>query len=142
VIRIDVQPNGSGLLTLHSPQTLVAEGESRTEIANRPINRLGKLGAQEASMFKALLIRANFWTAPAQYHLDMGFGQFGTSIPKDDEVIMSDGAQWVIEGQDRTRYHVIGDDGGAFDGPVKDIGTAMIELAQMKFPSWRRGPIY
>ena len=141
IIRIDISSDIRGSLTLHSLQTITALGDRRIETVNRPIDSTKDLSHEQIARFRKLIAAANFWKLPSQFHLDMGFGRFGTPIPKDQEVVVSDGAQWVIEGQDRTRYHLIGDE-GSFPGPVWDIGLAMLHLAQQTNPSWLMGPVY
>ncbi|HEY1962145.1 MAG TPA: hypothetical protein VGG69_06995 [Rhizomicrobium sp.] len=141
IIRIDVLPDMSGTLTLHSLQTITALSNRRVEVANRPIDSIKLLSRRHIAGFRELVASAEFWKSPSQFHLDMGFGPLGTPIPKDQEIVASDGAQWVIEGENKNQYHLMGDE-GSIPGPVWDIGLAMLHLAQKTNPSWLMGPVY
>ena len=141
IVRIDVLHNGTGTLTLHSDRTITSLRGVDLVIAELPINSKGLLNRKQVAEFRKLIATENFWKLPSQFHLDMGFGALGTPIPKGQGIVVSDGAQWVIEGQSKTRYHLIGDE-GSLPGPVWNIGLAMLHLAQDTNPSWLMGQVY
>lgn len=141
IVRIDVAPDMTGTLTLHSDRTIVLQRELTSQQTKQPINSVTALTRQQVAALRKLIRHDRFWNSPSQFHLNMEFGPFATPIPKGQEILVSDGAQWVIEGQSGDRYHVIGDEGG-FPGPVWDIGLAMLHLAQRANPLWLMGPVY
>lgn len=141
IIRIDIARNMTGFLTLHAAKTITSFSDLQVVTADKPINSTTTLSRQQVAVFRKLVASKKFWTLPSQFHLDMGFGPFSSPLPKGQEIVVSDGAQWVIEGQSRSRYHIIGDEGG-FPGPVWDIGLAMLHSAQRENPSWLMGPVY
>jgi len=110
-------------------------------VAETPIDSTSLLNREQIKEFRRLIAVEDFWKLPSQFHLDMGFGSLGTSIPKGHGIVASDGAEWVIEGQSKNQYHLIGDEGG-FPGPVWNVGLAMLHMAQDGNPLWLMGPVY
>lgn len=141
IARIDVLRDGTGTLTLHSDRTITSLRGLDLVISDTPVNSTRLLNRKQVTVFRRLVAVENFWKLPSQFHLDMGFGSLGTPIPEGQGIVVSDGARWVIEGQSKTRYHLIGDE-GSLPGPVWNIGLAMLHLAQDKNPSWLMGPVY
>lgn len=131
VLRLEIQSDtGASLRAV----------EVRTHSDQIQLARTAFLTPEQIAKFRAFIVAQNFWTAPTEFHLVMGFGPFATKVS--DAVVMSDGAQWIIEGMDAGCYHVMGDDGGAFESPVREIGMAMLNLAEKKFPELDVKPIY
>lgn len=144
IVRIDMRSDGSGLLTLHADRTILSEKQLESRQSAQPIDSIRTISSEQVAEFRRLIGHQDFWNVPSQFHLDMGFGPFATPIPKEQQIVVSDGAEWVIEGQKGSRYRVTGDEGVALgeDGPVQQIGLAMIKLAQITNPQWLTGPIY
>ena len=115
--------------------------ELRTHSERMLLARTAYLTPEQIANFRALIAQQNFWTAPSEFHVRMGFGPFATPL-SESGLVMSDGAQWIVEGIDARRYHVMGDDGGAFESPVREIGLALLDLAEKKFPGLDVKPIY
>jgi len=130
-------------LEIHSDSEATLSGKQLFTHTDRvQYARTAYLTASQIADFRTLIAKEDFWTAPSEFHVMMGFGPFSSPIPKGDAVIMSDGAEWIVEGIDAKRYHVMGDDGGAFAGPVREIGLAMIALAKKKLPMLSVEPVY
>jgi hypothetical protein len=132
LIRIDMMPDGSAVVT--------AKERGVHESAIR-ISREVKVGASDVAELREILTRDSFWNAPSLYDLQLNFGAFPVNSPT-NAVVMSDGAVWFIEGADRGRYHIMADDGGAFESPVQRIGLALLNLAKKKIPALDVEPIY
>ncbi|HEX4860978.1 MAG TPA: hypothetical protein VFV07_07050 [Rhizomicrobium sp.] len=131
VLRLEIQSDTDASLRAVELQTHT----DRIRLA-----RTAYLTPEQIAEFRALIAGQKFWTAPSEFHVRMGFGPFAAKLA--ETVVMSDGAQWVVEGMDAQRYHVMGDDGGAFDSPVREIGLAMLDMAGKKFPGLNVKPIY
>jgi len=131
VLRLEIQSDADASLR-------AVELQTRTD--HIQLARTAYLTPEQIAEFRALIAAQKFWTAPSEFHVRMGFGPFASPLAED--IVMSDGAQWIIEGMDARRYRVMGDDGGAFESPVREIGLAMLDLAEKKFPELDVKPIY
>lgn len=87
VVRVDRRENG---YRFEAKQESGAGGYEAGHLAR---DTAFALSAADAEMFKHLLAAAAFWTLP--------------SIPPPSNDVGGDGAQWVVEGQRGTRYHVV-----------------------------------
>jgi hypothetical protein len=114
-IRLDLQPDGTGVLT-----TKVANGESGffqvkkhlIQDVSRPLTR------EQVQEFLAQVKRANFWSLPSNVN-----DQEGT-----------DGSQWIIEGAKKGKYHVV-DRWSPTEGAIRKLGLSLtLGMAQMNVP--------
>jgi len=133
VVRIEIRSPADAILTAKEiPRSDTEKSLDSTVNLSRP----------EIVQFRKLIAQEKFWDAPSQYHVAVDIGPFVTPVPGGQTVVMSDGAMWVIEGIDARHYKVMGDDGGAFESPVRDVGLSMLNLAKKHIPNLDIDPIY
>ncbi len=113
----------------------------------RNYNRLrcaqtASLTPAEISDFRKRITDRTFWAAPSLFNVLIDLGPFTTPDSKKGKTVMSEGAEWVVEGLDARRYHVMADDGGVFVDPVGVIGSTLLDLAKEKIPMLNIDPVY
>jgi hypothetical protein len=114
VVRLDVQPDGSGLLT-----TKVGSGAGGYGPGKLIVDRRKKMSKEVVDTLLAHVEEEQYWTLP-------------TREKQDPNVVNLDGAQWVLEGVRNGAYKVV-DRWSPKDGPIRDLGITMaIGLANMK----------
>lgn len=112
-IRINIRADGTGVLT-----TKVASGEGGFRPGALILNESRPLTSEEARSFLAQIKKTDFWNLPNPVN-----DQTGT-----------DGSQWVIEGVEHGRYHVV-DRWMPKAGPIHELGvTLAFKLAKLKIP--------
>ena len=112
-VRIDIQPDGTGTLS-----TKVTSGAGGYAPGNLIENTSRQLSGSEVKSFLALVDRTSFWTAPNPVN-----DQAGT-----------DGSQWIIEGVEGAKYHVI-DRWMPKSGAAYELGEFLaFDLAKMNIP--------
>ena len=92
------------------PHYLVYEKKA-DRTANIIYNRKQYLSIDDWNKFEQLLLKANFWKLPT--NIDDG---------------STDGAQWIIEGHLKRRYHVVNSHGPLTDG-YGELGVFLIKLS-------------
>jgi len=100
-ITMDVQPKGDGQLGLHIYRRVPQHLESSTQTLNK----------EQVGRVVSLIEEANFWKMTTE-----GEGPQGT-----------DGAEWVLEGVQGGRYHVV----TRWDASGTPFGKALLELLQL-----------
>ena len=100
-ITMDVQPKGDGQLGLHIYRRVPQHLESSTQTLNK----------EQVARVVSLIEEANFWKMTTE-----GEGPQGT-----------DGAEWVLEGVQGGRYHVV----TRWDASGTPFGKALLELLQL-----------
>ena len=114
VVRLAVQPDGSGLLT-----TKVTSGKGGYDPGKLIVNRTKKISKDVVDAFVAHVEEEQYWSLP-------------TRETHDPNVVNLDGAQWVLEGVRNGTYKVV-DRWSPKDGPIRDLGITMTNgLADMK----------
>jgi hypothetical protein len=104
--------------------------------------RTAFLTRAQIAAFRKLVADQNFWAAPSIFNVDEDLGPFTAADRKRATATMTDGATWIVEGLDAQRYHVMTDDGGAFESPVQAIGLSLLDLAKTKIPVLNVEPVY
>lgn len=107
-VRLEILPNGAG--RLHSKMTSGAGGYEPGKLKVDEIKEV-EPGAVEKLL--GMIDEARFWELPATIE-DMGL----------------DGAQWIIEGLQGDRYHVV-DRWSPDNGPVRKIGLFLLDLSDL-----------
>ncbi|MEA3207004.1 MAG: hypothetical protein QOE70_61 [Chthoniobacter sp.] len=113
VVRIDVEPDGSALLTAKHLARHPLKG-------NTPTSHTKKLTRWRGQRLVQQIDRSGFWIAPTYLEMD-GL----------------DGAMWLFEGCRDGRYHVVDRWSPKNGDPLKTLGLNMLEAAGF----WR-GPVY
>jgi len=140
VVTVKLASRTEGVITAHALANWSGFQTSPLD-GNHVPERPAPLDKTGISAIHAVVQSTNFWNLPTEFHVDMGFGRLSTPIPAKDEVVVIDGAIWIIEGLQNNRYHLIGDFGG-LGSPVDTVGSTMLDLVQRKFPSFDVKPIY
>ena len=110
VVRIDVNANGTSLLT-----TKMTSGAGGYKPGKLILNERRTLTSEQTNWFLGKIEVHNFWKLP--------------SIQEDRGV---DGAQWIIEGARNGTYHIV-DRWSPEDGEIRALGLLMLnDLAKMK----------
>ena len=117
-VRLDVNKDGSG--QLHVKMTNGQGGYKPEELVE---DRSFAVGRKQVAAFQAKIRKADFW------HL-------ATQEEEPEGVIRLDGAQWMLEGIDDGRYHLV-DRWGPERGPYRAACLFLLELSRLK-PS----PVY
>lgn len=113
-VRLDVQPDGSALLTVK-----VGTLESNYEPGKLIENRTKRVSREQTHWFLNMIEELKFWSLP-------------TNPPKEPNKVHLDGAQWILEGVQDTKYHVV-DRWSPDKGEVHTLGiTMLIDLAELK----------
>ncbi|MFD1951027.1 hypothetical protein ACFSGX_09645 [Sphingomonas arantia] len=113
IVRVKWKAGGSPTLVA---KALTGAGGYRPGRVARTVDR--KLTPEEANGLNALLMRTKVLAQP----------------PKDcRDLIMVDGARWIVEGVDRAGYHYA-DRPSPDAGPVREFGLAMLKLTGWSFP--------
>jgi len=114
VVRLDVQANGTGILT-----TKVADGAGGYPPGRLAENRTKEIRKEVVESFLAHVDEVKYWTLP-------------TRDPLDPNTVNLDGAEWVLEGVRNGTYKIV-DRWSPEKGPIRDLGLRMtIDLAGMK----------
>ena len=140
VVTIKLVSSTEGTVTVHALANWSGSETSPLD-GNHVPDQPAPLDKTDISAIHAAIQSTNFWNLPTEFHVEMGFGLLSTPIPAKDEVVVNDGAIWIIEGLQNNRYHLIGDFGG-LGSPVDTVGSAMLDLVRRKFPSFDVKPIY
>ncbi len=112
-VRIDVNPDGTGLLTA---KTGSGAGGYRPGTISE--NHSQVLSKEQTSAFLSQVEASKFWSAPNPINDQRG----------------TDGSQWIIEGLKRGRYHVV-DRWSPNSGVAWQLGLMMaFDLANLKIP--------
>jgi hypothetical protein len=111
-IRMDILADGSGVVT--KKVSGVAHGKNAGKMI---VNEQVRLIKEDVTKFLAQMGKQEFW-----------------SLPTRDNRRGLDGSEWVIEGVKAGNYHVV-DRWSPDKGPVRSMGTSMLELAKLKFPT-------
>jgi hypothetical protein len=112
-VRIDIQPDGTGTLS-----TKVTSGAGGYAPGNLIEDTSRPLSGSEVKSFLALVDRTSFWTAPNPINDQAG----------------NDGSQWIIEGVEGAKYHVI-DRWTPKSGAAYELGKFLaFDLAKMDIP--------
>jgi hypothetical protein len=110
VVRIDVNANGTSLLT-----TKMTSGAGGYKPGKLILNERRTLTSEQTNWFLGKIEVHNFWKLP--------------SIQEDRGV---DGAQWIIEGARNGTYHIV-DRWSPEDGEIRALGLLMLnDLPKMK----------
>lgn len=112
VIRIDVRPDG--ICEITAKVGLGAGGYDPGMLIRNETRPLLKV----QSTWFVNQIALKFWNAPRE----------------DDKRLGNDGAQWIIEGVKNGQYQVT-DRWSPDAGPIRELGLAMIGLADLRIPS-------
>jgi hypothetical protein len=93
-LRVDVAPDGSGTLTVKA-----TSGRGGYEPGTLVTHQRRAMPPAEVRQFLSRLSTARFWALPTRERPD---------IAEDGSITVSaDGAQWILEGVRRGRYHVV-----------------------------------
>jgi hypothetical protein len=115
VVRLDLNPDGTGVLTTKVATGAAGYPRSITHLlqnVTRPLPR------EQIRAYLALLKKDGFWALTSP----------------DENKSGVDGAQWIVEGVQGGRYHVV-DRWSPKEGPVRNLGLALVVgLAQMDIP--------
>ncbi len=110
-IRLVVTRDGGRLI---SKQT---SGQGGFEPGHLVLNRESRLSKEATAWFLAEVKHAHFWDDPT----------------RDDSRVVLDGAQWIIEGVDHGRYHIIDRVSPDPKAPARILGIALlINLARFR----------
>ena len=113
-VRVDLRPDGTGVVTIK-----VADGGAGfprssvhlIEDISRPLLR------EQAKAFLAQIKRGNFWSIG--------------SVPNENGL---DGAEWIVEGVQHGKYHVV-QQWSPKEGPIHDLGLMFVfGMALMDVP--------
>ena len=121
-VRLDVQQDGSGVLTTKIANGAAGYPSSSTAVVE---NTKRTLTSKQVDDFLALVDRATFWADPSHIAGD----QTGT-----------DGSEWIVEAVRAGKYHVVARWTPQLNQPsksaVRELGLALaIDLAQLKIPA-------
>jgi len=112
-VRLDIKADGAGILT-----TKVTSGAGGYEPGTLIENSKKPLTSQQTHAFLAKIQQTNFWLLPTATNDQRG----------------NDGSQWMIEGVNAGRYHVV-TRWSPKTGPIRDLGiTLAIDLAGLNIP--------
>jgi hypothetical protein len=108
-VRVELLSDGAGILTVKQ-----TNGHGGYDTGSLVYQRIRRLSRTEISTFGSSLAAASFWDAP-------------TSVVKPS----LDGAQWVFEGADSQRYHLV-DRHSPDSGPLRNLGLAFLALGHVQ----------
>jgi hypothetical protein len=114
-IRIDVKPDGTGILT-----TKIATGAGGYSPGILKEEEFRPLSRAEIAPFLAKVDKLGFWSAPTH---------------QQNEELGCDGSQWIIEGVKRGKYHVV-DRWSPRAGIAHELGTMLaFDLGKLEMPA-------
>lgn len=111
-IRLDVQPDGSGNLTIK-----ICDGKGGYEPGKIIRNQRRILSPQVIAEFLSEINKQGYWDLPTEEPFN---GTIGL-----------DGAQWILEGVNKSNYKIV-DRWSPKDGPIRELGLKMIDLAGLQ----------
>ena len=116
-VRIDVAPDGSGTLTVK-----VTSGRGGYEPGTLVTDQRRAMPRAEVRQFLSRLNTARFWTLPTRE----------PEIEEDGSItVKADGAQWILEGVRRGRYHVV-DRLGPEPGAYREAALWLVRRAGLR----------
>lgn len=112
-VRLNVNTDGTSLLTVK-----VTSGKGGYEPGELVKNTVRRLSKQETDWFLSTVQETGYWDMP--------------SYPEPSNVIVLDGAQWIVEAVKDKKYKVV-DRASPEKRPIRALGLAMlIDLAKLK----------
>jgi hypothetical protein len=113
-VRLDIASDGSGVLT-----TKEANGAGGYKPGSLIRNTSKRLTLQQTQAFLKKIESLGFWSMPQPDRARDG----------------DDGSEWVIEGANKGKYHVVRQ-WSPKTGPIRDLGTTFaIELSGLQIPN-------
>ena len=113
-LRVNVSPDGSGTLTVK-----VTSGRGGYEPGTLVTHQRRAMPRAEVRQFVARLSTARFWALPTRE----------PAIAEDGSItVKADGAQWILEGVRRGRYHVV-DRWGPESGAYREAALWLVRRA-------------
>lgn len=114
-IRVEVQPDGSGTLTVK--ETDGAGGYGPGKLIQ---NRTSIIPKDRLESFLGIVDRLKYWDLPTK---------------PNSRVLGLDGAQWIIEATKTGRYKIVDRWSEPKDEPIHEIGTLLMnQLAKLQLP--------
>lgn len=107
-IRLDIRADGTGVLS-----TKIASGSGGNKPGHLTENLSRPLFRQQVQMIQARLDSMQFWSLRVD-------GRSG-----------EDGAQWIIEGVEGGKYHLV-DRWSPREGPIREFGLMLLDMANLK----------
>jgi hypothetical protein len=118
------------LRSFHHPVAIrITRNENQYELTTVVLNGAGGYEPGEISRNSRRPLSKAEWDKAMTALSKFGFWRSKTVL--DTDIVGTDGAQWIVEGQSG-RYHVVESWGGL--GGLQDIGLTMLELSGLNIP--------
>ena len=138
IVRVEIESSLVARIKATSLETFHSEDEGQKVL----FQQSATLSAKEIEFLRGKFYAASFWTLPHDFNVEMKFGQFSNPAKREEDVIMSDGAYWLVEGLSSDHYQIIGDGGIGLNSPPMNLGLVLLNLAHGKMPDLVIEPIY